>query len=112
MAITETQTKPIEEKKAEPLFWVVPTYHGWLEEKQFVLEFELPGVKKDEIKIKALPDEFLLEAKRERYGYHADLDLTFEIDPTKIKATYHEGLLRVEISLVDPTEKAVEVKIE
>jgi len=112
MALTETQSKPIEEKKAEPLFWVVPTYHGWLEEKQFALEFELPGVRKDSIKIKALPDYFTLEAPRDKYGYSIKLDFGFEIDPAKIKATYHEGLLRVELPLIDPTEKAVEVKIE
>jgi len=112
MALTDAQSKSIEEKKAEPLYWVVPTYHGWLDEKKYILEYELPGASKDSIKIKALPDYFTLEAKRDNYGYHSDLEFGFEIDPSKIKATYHEGLLRIELPLVDPTEKAVEVKIE
>jgi len=112
MALTETQSKPMEEKKAEPLYWVVPTYHGWFEEQKFIIEVELPGIAKDTIKIKALPDYFTLRTQREKLGYYVELDLDFEIDPSKIKATYHEGLLRIELPVIDPIEKAVEVKIE
>jgi len=112
MAIAETKTQPIEQKSAEPRYYVVPTYHGWFEEKKFIVEVELPGISKESIKIKALPDYFTLLAQRDQIGYKLNLDLYFNIEPSQIKANYHEGLLRLEFPLVDPIEKALEVKIE
>jgi len=113
MAIAETQNKVEEQKKdAEPLYWVVPTYHSWYEEQKYILEFELPGVKKDLIKVKALTDYFSLKAQRDRIGYNLELEFGFNIDATQIKATYHEGLLRIELPIIDPTQKAIEVKID
>jgi len=112
MAIAETKSESIEQKIAEPQYYVVPTYHGWFEEKKFIVEVELPGISKDSIKIKTLPDYFTLQAQRGNIGYKLNIDLYFDIDPSQVKAKYHEGLLRLEFSLVDPIEKAVDVKIE
>jgi len=113
MAIAETQNKLLEQQKeAEPLYWVVPTYRSWYDEQKYILEFELPGVKKDSIKVKALTDYFSLKAQRDRIGYTLELEFGFNIDPAQIKATYHEGLLRMELPIIDPSQKAIEVKIE
>lgn len=113
MALTNTESKPIEEKKTvEPRYFVVPRYGWYFDEKAFIIEIALPGVSRDTIKIKALHDYFTLTAQREEIGYKLALEMGFEIDPAKIKATYHEGLLKVELPIVDPMSRAVEVKID
>jgi HSP20 family molecular chaperone IbpA len=117
MAITNSESKPIEEKKAvEIRYQVTPRYgyHFAEDGKSFVVEVALPGVNRDTIKIKALHDYFTLSAQRGEVGYKLSLDFEsdFEVDATKVKANYHEGLLRVELPIIDPMSQAVEVKIE
>lgn len=113
MAITNTESKPIEDKKAvEIRYLVTPRYAYHFDEKSFVVEVALPGVSRDTIKIKALHDYFNLSAQRGEVGYRLSLELGFEVDPAKISAKYHEGLLRIELPIVDPMSQAVELKIE
>ena len=113
--MAQTDAKPIAEtpKETTPDYYYIPEYVTWLEdEKTFKIEVELPGVKKENIKIKAIRDSFELTATRGAIGYELDLELGFEVDPEKIQSHYEEGLLTLTLKLEDPMDSAVDVKIE
>ncbi len=95
---------------------------------KFVIEIELPGVKKEDIHITATEREievkasFKKEVKEERKGYlrrerryegfYRKFVLPEEIDVEKIKATYENGILRIEAEKKVKEGKKKEVKVE
>ncbi|MHA1618488.1 MAG: Hsp20/alpha crystallin family protein [Promethearchaeota archaeon] len=91
---------------------VMPKYGVWTNEDNVVIQIALPGVKKKDIELKALPDYFMLRAPRANMIYNLDLEFGFKLEPEVHKATYEEGLLRVELKRYQPLEHAFEVKIE
>ncbi|MHA1718468.1 MAG: hypothetical protein DRO88_12125 [Promethearchaeia archaeon] len=113
MAMTETENKAIEEtKKSEYKYRITPRYGVWSDEDKIIIQAAIPGVKKENIEMKTLTDYFTLRAKRDDILYSLDLEMGVEIEPEKTKATYEEGLLRVELKRYKPLEHAYEVKIE
>lgn len=98
---------------------------------RFVITAELPGVRKEDIKLRVTEDTVYLEAqiKREkeleqegairieRYysGYRRVIRLPEEVIPEKAKARYNNGVLEIEIPKKKPTKtdkEGFEVKIE
>ena len=98
---------------------------------RFVITVELPGVRKEDIKLRVTEDTVYLEAqiKREkeleeegairieRYysGYRRVIRLPEEVIPEKAKARYNNGVLEIEIPKKKPTrteKEGFEVKIE
>ncbi len=113
MALAETEKKSIEQvKKPEYKYRIKPRYGVWSDEEKITIQAALPGVKKENIEMKTLTDYFTLRAKRDDILYTLDLDLGIEIETKETKATYEEGLLRVELKRYKPLEHAFNVKIE
>ncbi len=98
---------------------------------KFVITAELPGVRKEDIKLRVTEDTVYLEAqiKREkeleeegairieRYysGYRRVIRLPEEVIPEKAKARYNNGVLEIEIPKKRPSKPekgGFEVKIE
>ncbi|WP_297521217.1 Hsp20/alpha crystallin family protein [Thermococcus sp.] len=98
---------------------------------RFVITAELPGVRKEDIKLRVTEDTVYIEAqiKREkeleeegairveRYysGYRRVIRLPEEVIPEKAKARYNNGVLEIEIPKKKPTKtekEGFEVKIE
>jgi len=98
---------------------------------RFVITVELPGVRKEDIKLRVTEDTVYIEAqirrekeleeegavRIERYysGYRRVIRLPEEVIPEKAKARYNNGVLEIEIPKKRPTkpkEEGVEVKIE
>ncbi len=98
---------------------------------RFVITAELPGVRKEDIKLRVTEDTLYIEAqiKREkeleeegairieRYysGYRRVIRLPEEVIPEKAKARYNNGVLEIEIPKKKPTKtdkEGFEVKIE
>ncbi|AMM54343.1 Hsp20/alpha crystallin family protein [Pyrococcus kukulkanii] len=98
---------------------------------EFVITAELPGVKKEDIKVRVTDDAVYIEAtvKREkelekegavrieRYytGYRRVIRLPEEVIPEKAKARYNNGVLEIRIPKRHPTKKegeGFEVEIE
>ncbi|HDZ36277.1 MAG TPA: Hsp20/alpha crystallin family protein [Thermococcus sp.] len=98
---------------------------------KFVITVELPGVKKEDIKLRVTEDTVYIEAQMrrekelekegavriERYysGYRRVIRLPEEVIPEKAKARYNNGVLEIEIPKKTPTktkEEGFEVKIE
>ncbi|KUK16634.1 MAG: Small heat shock protein [Thermococcus sibiricus] len=100
--------------------------------EEFVITAELPGVKKEDIKVRVLEDTVYIEAqvKREqelekegavrieRYysGYRRTIRLPEEVIPEKAKAKYNNGVLEIRVPKKHPTKKeengGFEVRIE
>ncbi|AAL82007.1 Hsp20/alpha crystallin family protein [Pyrococcus furiosus DSM 3638] len=98
---------------------------------EFVITAELPGVRKEDIKVRVTEDTVYIEAtvKREkeleregavrieRYftGYRRAIRLPEEVIPEKAKAKYNNGVLEIRVPKKHPTKKeseGFEVKVE
>ena len=113
MALVKTENKATEEtKKPEYKYRIKPRYGVWSDDDKITIQAALPGVIKENIEMKTLKDYFTLRAKRDDILYTLDLDLGIEIQPKETKATYEEGLLRIELKRYKPLEHAFDVKIE
>lgn len=119
-----------------------PTYGGvnWLmssptadileTEKAYVVEAELPGLKKEDIKMELLNENTLnlsgtfkseSEEKEKEFwskermvgGFRRSFTFPSKLDPEKIKASMENGVLRVEIPKTDESmTKKLPIKIE
>ena len=113
MALVKTEKKTIEEtRKPEYKYRIKPRYGVWSDEDKITIQVALPGVNKNDIEMKTLTDYFTLRAQRDDILYILDLDMGIEIEPKETKATYEEGLLRVELKRYKPLEHAFDIKIE
>jgi HSP20 family molecular chaperone IbpA len=99
----------IEELKKKPKYNITPRYSAWIIEDKFVVEVGLPGVRHEDVKIKALQDFFALRADRENITYWLDLNLSFKIEPDKVTSKFTEGLLHVEFDRFDPLKHSYSV---
>jgi HSP20 family protein len=78
---------------------VAPTVYMSHDEKEYSVEVELPGIKKEEINLDVAPNGFCVSAPRENIEYSQCYTLTHEIDPEKIYAKYESGLLKFKLPL-------------
>ncbi len=98
---------------------------------RFVITVELPGVRKEDIKLRVTEDTVYIEAqirrekeleeegalRIERYysGYRRVIQLPEEVVPEKAKARYNNGVLEIELPKKNPSKpekEGFEVKIE
>jgi len=76
------------------------------------LEVSLPGVKKEEIKIKMYDDSFNLSAPRgEEIEYVTAMGFCCPVKAKDAKADYENGLLKISVPFRDAMEDAVSVSI-
>jgi len=81
-------------------------------EKNLNIEIELPGVKKENIKLKMEETGFHIDAKKEDVEYLGNFALCCPILPKRAKAQYQEGLLKVVVPYKETFEKAMEISIK
>jgi HSP20 family protein len=79
---------------------------------RLTVEVLLPGVKKDEIKLKLLDDSFAISAPRDDIEYVAAGGFCCPIKPDEVNAKYDNGLLKIEAPFKDVMEGAVDVTIQ
>ncbi|MFQ5818490.1 MAG: archaeal heat shock protein Hsp20 [Candidatus Heimdallarchaeota archaeon] len=63
---------------------------------------ELPGVRKEDIKLKTTERTMLITAGHGKYNYQKKLDLPVEVHPESAKARYNNGVLEVTLKVRHP----------
>jgi len=111
---SETSIK-IDESEENIIYKIYPDIYRHINyyERAVEIEVSLPGVKKEDIVLKALPNWFHITAKRQDINaeYTANYNFGVETVPEKTTAEYFNGLLKIHATIMDPLEKAKEVKI-
>jgi HSP20 family molecular chaperone IbpA len=114
MSITKSKPANMQENTAvdsKPKYKIAPRYGVWSKNGKITIQIAIPGVQKDNIDMKVLPNYFTLRAKRDEVLYALDLELT-KVEPEISKASYSEGLLKIELKRYNPMDHAYDVKIE
>lgn len=91
-----------------------PDVCAWADDDHdtYRIEIPLPGVEKDTIKLKIHEDSFFIKGETDTTVYVGSYAICCPVSAEKTKATYKNGLLKVEVPFKDPMEDAVDVQIE
>mgnify|MGYP005625930855 CR=1 FL=1 len=83
------------------------------DEKTVTVIAELPGVNKEDIKVKATDNILVISAQTGDRKYYKEIDLPAKVKPETARANYKNGVLEVKLEKVSKgEEKGFEIKIE
>jgi HSP20 family protein len=107
--------------------WKEPSIDLYEEENNIKVKAELPGIKKEDISVKVTEDTLTVSGKKssrkeinkENYytkeisegSYTRTISLPAEVDREKVKASYKDGVLEIELPK-SPQKQAMEVNID
>jgi HSP20 family protein len=92
-----------------------PLVDTMIDEKENVLTItaEMPGVTKQDVKVKMSQDYVSIHAEKGEKKYHTDIPVNVELDDQSAKATYSNGILELKIKLkAPPRAKGRDVQVE
>lgn len=106
------EIEEVEEKPSKRI--IIPEICAYSNDEgtDYIAEIILPGVEKETIKLKINNDNFFVVGETESTKYTGAYGLCCPVDSEKAKATYKNGLLKVEVPYKDVTLNTVDVKIE
>ncbi|RMF29197.1 MAG: Hsp20/alpha crystallin family protein [Candidatus Nitrosothermus koennekii] len=106
--------RPSSRGLVEPTGVREPLVDTVIDEKENVLKItaEMPGINKEDIKVRVGEDFVEISAERGDRKYHTEIPLTVKVDEEGAKATYVNGILELKLKLKEPAKKAKEVKVE
>jgi len=82
-------------------------------DKEVKVVLEIPGVKKENIKINVFDEVVEITANNPQRKYHKTIDLPKEANPETAKSTYQNGILEIIFSKKENTKsRGKEIKIE
>jgi len=115
-SLVESETKKdlAEQGKDEDIYWRIrPVYSADFDSEtgEYNARVELPGVPKEHVKLRVLPDMFDLRATRKHTQYLLTEYFPYELDVNSIEAKYENGLLLIKGKFKDPMESAVDIQL-
>jgi HSP20 family molecular chaperone IbpA len=92
---------------------VTPDICSYVDEEHLKmnLEISLPGVKKENIRLRMHEDSLNIFAPREDFDYASSVAFCCPVKPGEARSTYENGLLKVEVPFKDLMEDAVDVQV-
>jgi HSP20 family protein len=98
---------------AQDKFRVTPDVCTYMSEDEHTLNIQvsIPGVKKDDIRLRMLDDSFSLMAPGNDVEYVAASAFCCPVKANKAQANYEDGCLKIAVPLKNPFENAVEVPV-
>jgi HSP20 family protein len=83
-------------------------------EKDLTVVVEVPGVSKEDIKLKTTEESLDVRVDTPQRKYSKQIALPCKVNPKSAKASYKNGVLEVKIERAEPkkAEKGTEVKVE
>ncbi|MFX0080422.1 MAG: Hsp20/alpha crystallin family protein [Candidatus Hodarchaeota archaeon] len=104
----------MEEVKEEDKFLTSPEVCSWADDdsETYKIEIQLPGVEKDTIKLKMHDDSFFIKGETEDTIYIGSFSICCAVKPEEAKATYNQGLLKIEVPFKESEYHSIDVKIE
>lgn len=99
--------RPVISEEIEPLVDVIE------HEDEIWIVAEVPGVGKENIKVRATEDKVIIKAENGK-KYYKVVDLPAKVDPNTAKASYRNGVLEIKIKKKERKEReeGVEVKLD
>lgn len=83
------------------------------DEKTVTVIVEMPGINKEDIKVKASETSLVISAQTGDRKYYKEIDLPAKVKPESAKANYKNGVLEVKLEKIGKEEeKGFEIKIE
>ena len=98
--------KPIISEEREPLVDVIE------KGDEIRVVAEVPGVSKDQIKVKVTGKKLIIQAQGEDRKYYKEVELPTEVDEKSAKASYNNGVLQVILKKKQTEEGGTEIKVE
>jgi len=90
-----------------------PPVNAYAGEKAVILDIEMPGKTKDDVTINIEPQAVMIEGKskddEQDKPFSRRFELNFPVDTEKAKATFKNGILRIELP---KSEQALSKRIE
>ncbi len=80
--------------------------------ENYVVEVELPGVKKKNVDLTMHEDVIHVLAERDDIAFHGHLHFPLKVNPKKAKAKFTSGLLRVEVPVKEKRSPPVTIEVE
>ncbi len=93
---------------------IKPEVQSFVDENhsKMTIEIALPGVAKENIKLRMHQDSFSMIATREKFDYVTTMAFCCPVKPEDAKATYDNGLLTIHVPFKDLMEDALRIPIE
>ncbi|MHA2282260.1 MAG: Hsp20/alpha crystallin family protein [Promethearchaeota archaeon] len=107
----------IKEEIKEPeenKFLIAPEVCSWADDESetYKIEIQLPGVEKTNIKLKFHEDSYFIKGETEDTIYIGTYAICCPVKPEEAKATYNQGLLKIDVPFKVSEYHSIDVKIE
>ncbi len=79
--------------------------------ENYLIDVELPGVKKKDIEVSMHDDLFHINAEKKDLTFHGHLHFPLKVNPKKAQAKFSNGLLKVTVPIKEKRKPPTKIKV-